>query len=425
MFVDNKRFLTCLTERLKDKGYKNVIHWSDTLTVPQKNEIGYPDLFSSEYRRNALGTPSNKGITVGVRACMEFGANKSNNTMVLIVNNHSIEEIRGIKRYFYEQLGWKYKNFDIVTIVIGSNLSELAYAYERNTIVVFNGKVSAKRMSFRKRYRKVLNDVLECYHYAKMSQKVTDYDGNGFRYYGGYSVSTIYFLMIAMFVFYTRSPFFKWLSPVSVNSVFYQKNLFTLITAMFVHADLLHLIGNIIALYIIGKAFESNVGSVRTFVTFMLSGIFGNLISTAYKFDTMNAISLVGASGAIFGLLGGLVVIKSYDFNSRRFLLKEFLASMGLSVVYIFYCGTSSANVDNACHIGGFISGIVVTLIYECVLRLLSENAFSFAFTTIEAQKKYYAMRTTSPFVKGKILREDELKDNDISRCDGFKRIRF
>ena len=77
-----------------------------------------------------------------------------------------------------------------------------------------------------------------------------------------------------------------------------------IITSIFLHGGLLHLVFNMYSLYIIGPQLESFFGKVKYIIIYLISGICGNLLSMLFLSDTHVS---VGASGAIFGLLGALV----------------------------------------------------------------------------------------------------------------------
>ena len=81
---------------------------------------------------------------------------------------------------------------------------------------------------------------------------------------------------------------------------------YRLVTAMFLHADISHLANNMILLYFGGEIVEKTVGRIRYLILFFLSGICGNLFSAVYELSTGSFYESIGASGAVFGLVGGL-----------------------------------------------------------------------------------------------------------------------
>ncbi len=93
------------------------------------------------------------------------------------------------------------------------------------------------------------------------------------------------------------------LSQINVNV--YEGEVYRLFTAMFLHADLLHLFNNMIFLFLFGVGIESNYRRIEYIVIYFMSGFIGNLFSLFLL--PLNVISL-GASGCVFGLIGAAIM---------------------------------------------------------------------------------------------------------------------
>ncbi len=93
------------------------------------------------------------------------------------------------------------------------------------------------------------------------------------------------------------------LSQINVNV--YEGEVYRLFTAMFLHADLLHLFNNMIFLFLFGIGIESNYRRIEYIVIYLMSGFIGNLFSLFLL--PLNVISL-GASGCVFGLIGAAIM---------------------------------------------------------------------------------------------------------------------
>ncbi len=93
------------------------------------------------------------------------------------------------------------------------------------------------------------------------------------------------------------------LSQINVNV--YEGEIYRLFTAMFLHADLLHLFNNMIFLFLFGIGIESNYRRIEYIVIYLMSGFIGNLFSLFLL--PLNVISL-GASGCVFGLIGAAIM---------------------------------------------------------------------------------------------------------------------
>ena len=128
-------------------------------------------------------------------------------------------------------------------------------------------------------------------------------------------------------------------------------------TAMFLHFGVLHLLMNMWALWDAGQLVERMYGPLRFAVIYLLGGVAGNLFSLVSHHG--QAVS-GGASGAIFGLYGALLV---YLWRERKILHPHefrwlFWGASGFSVVIVIV-GLLIPGIDNAAHIGGFLTGLV------------------------------------------------------------------
>jgi len=132
-----------------------------------------------------------------------------------------------------------------------------------------------------------------------------------------------------------------------------------LVTSLFVHLNLIHLLLNMFWLAIIGASFEKSLGSKFLLVSYFISGLAGNLLSLAadllvfnLKLYTISA----GASGAILGIAATLAVISSFT-----------LGSPGKAIAYLvflFLMNSFAGNVDILGHLGGILGGALVGYIY-------------------------------------------------------------
>ena len=127
-----------------------------------------------------------------------------------------------------------------------------------------------------------------------------------------------------------------------------------LFTSMFMHANLLHIGSNMVALFIFGIAAEQFFSKWEYLVIYLVSGLVGNLFSLFLL--PLNTISL-GASGAIYGLAGAtfLIVIRT----NRQFVL-WILIYMAYMIIYSFTPG-----VDSWAHIFGFLAGLGLCYLFR------------------------------------------------------------
>jgi rhomboid protease GluP len=138
------------------------------------------------------------------------------------------------------------------------------------------------------------------------------------------------------------------------NSFISNGEYYRLVTAMFLHGGLIHLVLNMYALNSIGPLVENYFGKIKYLIIYFISGILSSYFS--YLFSTSVSI---GASGAIFGVLGATLIVA---YKNRKRGGKEFLDNIISVIVINLILGFSIPNVDNFGHIGGLIGGIIVTL---------------------------------------------------------------
>ena len=141
-----------------------------------------------------------------------------------------------------------------------------------------------------------------------------------------------------------------------VNDYIAQGEVWRLFTAIFLHGGILHLMFNLYALYALGPLLEGYTGHIRYTAIFLISGLYGSLFSYALS----GPIS-VGASGAIFGLLGGTSVYFLKYHNNFGMQGRAILQNMAIVLVLNLVIGFSSGFIDNWGHIGGLVGGAVVT----------------------------------------------------------------
>lgn len=153
-----------------------------------------------------------------------------------------------------------------------------------------------------------------------------------------------------------------------------------IVTAMFLHVGILHLATNMWCLWNLGLLAEPLMGSLGLFAAYILTGAAGNLLSTLvnWVWPIHDGTSLVfpagaGASGAVFGIAGVLIVLlKSNRLPIPPIELKRlrksviYFAAINLFIGFSISFGThvigSGLNIDNMAHLGGFSSGLLLAM---------------------------------------------------------------
>ena len=129
-------------------------------------------------------------------------------------------------------------------------------------------------------------------------------------------------------------------------------------TAMFLHANLLHLFFNCFALFIFGRLVEGVYGSARFTAIYLLAGLAGGVLS--YMFNK-TAIA-VGASGAIFGILGAFAAYFVVHRNTLGEMGRRNLTGLATIAAINLAIGLFIPNIDNWAHLGGLVGGFVMGL---------------------------------------------------------------
>lgn len=128
---------------------------------------------------------------------------------------------------------------------------------------------------------------------------------------------------------------------------------YRLFTSMFMHASIVHIGFNMLVLWIVGQQLEVLLGHSRYLVLYLVSGLAGMVVS--FWFSPLNT-NAVGASGAIFGLMGGLLVAG----RQLRYDVTQVASLIGINLVIGFFI----PNVDWRAHVGGLAGGVLMGIVF-------------------------------------------------------------
>jgi membrane associated rhomboid family serine protease/predicted Zn-dependent protease len=130
-----------------------------------------------------------------------------------------------------------------------------------------------------------------------------------------------------------------------------------LLTCVFVHGGIIHIAFNMWCLWNLGALAESLYGRWTYAAIYLICGVGASLASVAWHPGTPS----VGASGAIFGLAGALIAaFKLGEFSVPRSALSGTLRSLAMFVIYNLIFGAAIGTTDNAAHIGGLVTGLIL-----------------------------------------------------------------
>jgi membrane associated rhomboid family serine protease len=124
--------------------------------------------------------------------------------------------------------------------------------------------------------------------------------------------------------------------------------LYRLLTAAFLHGGFLHIALNMYALFLFGPPLEAALGRVRYTALYLLSALGGNALSYAFSHPAQPSL---GASGAVFGLLGAFLVV------NRK--LRRDTSGLLVLLAINFAFGFIARNIDWRAHLGGLIAGVL------------------------------------------------------------------
>lgn len=146
-----------------------------------------------------------------------------------------------------------------------------------------------------------------------------------------------------------------------------------IITCCFLHIGILHLLLNMYALLYIGILLEPQLGRARFLSAYLFTGIMASLASLYWHPNTLSA----GASGAIFGMYGVFLALLTTNLIEKK-RRSALLGSIGVFVAFNLLAG-SKAGVDNAAHIGGLLSGIIIGYLFYPGLKRPEAGALKYS----------------------------------------------
>jgi len=137
---------------------------------------------------------------------------------------------------------------------------------------------------------------------------------------------------------------------------------YQIFTSMFLHdpSDVNHIFGNMVLLFLLGDVVERMCGHGRYLMLYLVSGIMGNVLSLMYSYLSHDFVGSLGASGAVYGVVGALLWIL---IRNRGRVEDITLPRTIFMIAYSLYLGFTSSNVNNAAHVGGILTGFVLGIL--------------------------------------------------------------
>lgn len=194
----------------------------------------------------------------------------------------------------------------------------------------------------------------------------------------------IYIIELAFFYIIFRKTYWSCilflLGAKETPAICYYKQIWRFFTPIFLHGSLLHLITNSLSICFMGVYIESKIGSLKMALLYFFAGFIGNLVSAVTNISGLG----VGASGSIMGGTGLLMVyyILNYhkmNINEKKYFL--YFAAVTLFNLFSNQIGKDGNKVDNFAHIGGFVSGVALSL-------FLLEKSIDYAYYPVNLVKR-------------------------------------
>lgn len=142
---------------------------------------------------------------------------------------------------------------------------------------------------------------------------------------------------------------------------------FRLLTSIFMHFGISHLVNNMLILFVLGDYMERVMGKIKYLLFYLCCGVGANLAELGWYFfllrrniDSPQAVS-AGASGAIFGIAGGLLYIVIANRGRLEDLTSQRMAAM---IILSLYLGFRSVETDNLAHVAGVVIGFVLSVFF-------------------------------------------------------------
>jgi membrane associated rhomboid family serine protease len=176
-------------------------------------------------------------------------------------------------------------------------------------------------------------------------------------------------LSAIIFLIFLAQVFFSGFTDFLVLNQFSWSQPWRFVSSIFLHANAAHLVLNLFALMLFGSILETLIGGKRMLFVFFTTGILANLISVNFYSSSL------GASGAIFGILGTLVILRplmvvwAFGMPMPMFIAGIIWAAADLLGAYGFLVGNPIDSTGNIAHLSGMFFGLLFGLLYQKLIR--------------------------------------------------------
>lgn len=212
--------------------------------------------------------------------------------------------------------------------------------------------------------------------------------------YTSYLILFLLLVFIFQQIYLNGSPYLQ--SVMTHPLHIFEGNYYSLITSLFLHADIFHLLSNILALLIFGRVVEKHL-SFGVLWIFLLGGILANLVSHLISYYQTDFFFSLGASGGIATLIMLGILLEPFVLSSFPLLLPLPLFLIGWLLLFFDLIGlTNPSQINNIAHLGGYASSLVLSFFLEfrqrkkiykgLVLNIVLFLALFFLFLVMEIE---------------------------------------
>lgn len=337
--------------------------------------------------------PTKQGIEVALKRIGYIRCNKGNETISILLKTDLNDSKLVLIVEAYRQKAFNKKDYldklalsndfvhidenHVCVILIGK--PEFACRNKNRVIVdVYTGKY---RMSMSKVFREDMHIIMRYLDEINRKNKlsriyVMDQKCNYNTF--GIWISILFIALCFLKTWY----FYGDTYGISADAVINQGQSYRLLSYMFVHAGIRHVVGNLVALYTIGRAYASRNGIFETMAIFIIGGILAGLcvVNAALKTGDIYTYT-VGCSGAIFAVLGAM----AYDIVTDRMMKgrKMHIVTYALITLLLSSIGW---NVSISCHVGGMVAGIFLKFMIDTVKNVYKNEKIVFWLKTKEVR---------------------------------------
>lgn len=151
---------------------------------------------------------------------------------------------------------------------------------------------------------------------------------------------------------------------VGISLITSPSQIYRIFTSMFLHADAAHIFGNMILLYYLGEIIEKKMGGIPYLALYFFSGIWGSLATFISEIISGEYVVVIGASGAVFGLLGALLALAIFRIVNQSTMQPGRIVVV---LIFVIFEGFRDTQVAIWAHVGGLIAGFLFALVYALI----------------------------------------------------------